>query len=746
MTTAERQAAYAADITYVTNSELGFDYLRDNLAVTAAEATLRPELNFCVVDEGDSVLIDEARVPLIISSKTTNNPAERCQVATKLAAALEPVTHYEVFEKQQTISLTEAGQTYAEAALQVPDLFDPKNPWAKEVVNAIKAKELFVREKEYIVRDGEVLIVDEFSGRVMDGRRWGDGLHQAMEAKEAVPVQAETEVIAQITYQSFFSRFAKLASMSGTALTEAEELASIYNLPVLAVPPVLPVQREDTPNSVFKTVRGKSNAALNELMAMHRLDRPVLVGTTSVEASEIFSEKLDSLGVKHEVLNAKPETAQRESEIIAQAGRKGAVTISTNMAGRGTDILLGGNPGFMARLWLRQALATAVGIPFTPPADGFFPAEPSDDAAALIADAVSQYLGTQPLIACQDAEKPAEQALLNLDTVLAAAASLAPVEEGSVEDFAREAYEVLVEEFEEVLKPEREEVMLSGGLHVIGTNLHDSRRIDDQLRGRSGRQGDPGTTHFFLSLEDRVFRLFGGDKVKGLLDFLRVSEDQPLESDQVAKAVTDTQEGVERYYYELRKKLFEFDEVLAAQREATYARRKEVLLAAGDKAKELMGSMVTEVVNDIVSANSGKSPTSDAAEGEASKLLLSKLQQFFPNIELTAAQLSGSREAQTTAASAAASAALTSKLAELDGVRPGLGVESIRFLTLTQTDNLWKEHMKAMSFVKDFAGLKVYAQLNPLDVYREEGLELYNAMQRGLRQNTVYSLFAYQPK
>jgi len=305
---------------------------------------------------------------------------------------------------------------------------------------------------------------------------------------------------------------------------------------------------------------------------------------------------------------------------------------------------------------------------------------------------------------------------------------------------------VLVEEFEEVLKPEREEVMLSGGLHVIGTNLHDSRRIDDQLRGRSGRQGDPGTTHFFLSLEDRVFRLFGGDKVKGLLDFLRVSEDQPLESDQVAKAVTDTQEGVERYYYELRKKLFEFDEVLAAQREATYARRKEVLLAAGDKAKELMGSMVTEVVNDIVSANSGKSPTSDAAEGEASKLLLSKLQQFFPNIELTAAQLSGSREAQTTAASAAASAALTSKLAELDGVRPGLGVESIRFLTLTQTDNLWKEHMKAMSFVKDFAGLKVYAQLNPLDVYREEGLELYNAMQRGLRQNTVYSLFAYQPK
>jgi len=278
---------------------------------------------------------------------------------------------------------------------------------------------------------------------------------------------------------------------------------------------------------------------------------------------------------------------------------------------------------------------------------------------------------------------------------------------------------------------------------VIGTNLHDSRRIDDQLRGRSGRQGDPGTTHFFLSLEDRVFRLFGGDKVTGLLDFLRVSEDQPLESEQVAKAVTDTQEGVERYYYELRKKLFEFDEVLAAQRERTYARRKDMLLAGEAKALDLMGKMVEDVVGDIVGANT---PPSGETSGEASEVLLAKLRQFFPALKLTAGELSGSRDAILATASAAATSALSAKLEELDGVRAGLGSESIRFLALTQTDNLWKEHMKAMSFVKDFAGLKVYAQLNPLDVYREEGLELYEAMQRGLRQNTVYSLFAYQPK
>ena len=301
--TAQRKAAYDCDVTYVTNSEVGFDYLRDHLAMTPSDTVLRASLHFAVVDEGDSVLIDEARVPLIISGRT-DAPVEKYQACAKLAAALQPGEHYDVFEKQQTVGLTEAGTSYAEAALQVDDLFDPMNPWASYVTNAVKAKELFVKDKAYIVRDGEALIVDEFSGRVMDGRRWGDGLHQSIEAKESLAVQAEPEVIAQITYQSLFTRFERLSSMSGTALTEAEEMKTIYNLEVVVVPPVLPRQRVDLPNAVYKSVKGKSNAALNELMDFHKLGRPVLVGTTSVDASQAFSDKLSTLGIKHEVSDA----------------------------------------------------------------------------------------------------------------------------------------------------------------------------------------------------------------------------------------------------------------------------------------------------------------------------------------------------------------------------------------------------------------------------------------------------------
>jgi len=735
-TPAERRAAYAADVTYVTNSELGFDYLRDNLAGTAAEVVLRPKLNFCVVDEGDSVLIDEARVPLIISGKT-DAPVDKYQVATKLAGALEVPEHYEVFEKEQTVSITEAGQKYCEQALQVADLYDPREPWASYVNNAIKAKALFVREKNYLVRDGEVLIVDEFSGRVMDGRRWGDGLHQAMEAKEGVEVQAETEVIASVTYQSLFSRFKRLCSMSGTALTEADELATIYQLPVLSVPPALDVQRQDVPSSVYKTVRGKSNAALNELMSMHKAGRPVLVGTTSVAASEAFSAKLKTLEVPHQVLNAKPETAQAESAIVAQAGRVGAVTISTNMAGRGTDILLGGNPGFMAKLWVRQACAAKAAIPLEPPPDGLYPTEPSAEALSLVEEAAAKFAQVAT------GAKDSEAAMLLLDEALAVASSLAAVDEGGLEDVAREAYEALVEDFEAVTQPEKEKVMQAGGLHVIGTNLHDSRRIDDQLRGRAGRQGDPGSTHFFLSLEDRIFRLFGGDKVKGLLDFLRVSEEQALESEQVAKAVADTQAGVERYYYELRKKLFEFDDVLASQREDTYATRASMVFADLPQAEGTLCAMAAAVVADIFRANW---PADASAGGDLASTLDAKLRQFFPSLDVSAQALSGSRDEAESAAVAAATAAVGAKVAELEGVRPGLGVEAIRFLTLTQTDNLWKAHMKQMNFVKDFAGLKVYAQLNPLDVYREEGLTLYASMQTQLRQNTVFSFFQYQPR
>lgn len=734
-------------MTYVTNSELGFDYLRDHLATSAKEVVLRPQLNFCVVDEGDSVLIDEARVPLIISGKT-GAIVDKYDAAAKLAATLVPGKHYEVFEKEVTISLTEAGTRYAEKALQVDNLFDAMNPWASYVSNAIKAKELFQKDKAYIVRDGEVLIVDEFSGRVMDGRRWGDGLHQSIEAKEALEVQSETEVVAQITYQSLFTRFRRLSSMSGTAITEAEEMATIYNLKVVSVPPVLPKQRIDLPNAVYKTVKGKSMAALEELLGMHRAGRPVLVGTTSVEASTAFSEKLKSLEIPHEVLNAKPEALAREAEIIAQAGRRGAVTIATNMAGRGTDILLGGSPSAMARLRVRAALAAAAGVAVPATSADFYPCAVSEEAEQRMRDAAQAYAAEAQEAAARLAaagKPPADdvQRLADLDEVMAVASSAADVYEDTASDLAREAYELVVATFDAALEEEKEEVARAGGLHVIGTNLHDSRRIDDQLRGRAGRQGDAGSTHFFLSLEDRIFRVFGGDKVVKVLDFLRVSEDQALESDQVSETVRSTQDKVERYYFELRKGLFEFDEVLAAQREATYAKRDRTLQADGAATTAMLDEWSAAVVADIIDAN-WKGATADEA---AAELLLGKLQQFFPGLGLTAPELVGvARDAAQASATAAVHAAVQAKTQTLEAVREGLAVEAARFLALVQTDNLWKGHMKAMNYVKDFAGLKVYAQEHPLQVYREEGLTLFATMEKSLRQNTVFSYMAYQPK
>ena len=745
----ERRAAYNADVTYVTNSELGFDYLRDNLATSGAEVVLPPQLNYCVVDEGDSVLIDEARVPLIISGKTDNAKATQHGQAAQLAAVLEPKVHYDVYEKEQTIALTDLGVRDAEKALGVDDLYSPTQPWAAFVVNGIKAKELFIKDKSYLVREGEAMIIDEFSGRVMEGRRWGDGLHQAIEAKEGLNVQPETEVVASVTYQSLFRRFDKLASMSGTALAEADEFASIYRLQVLEVPPVLPPQRFDVPDSVYKTTRGKSKAALAELLSMHRRGRPVLVGTTSVQATEAFADKLTDLGIEHEVLNASPESARREAEIVAQAGRAGKVTIATNMAGRGTDILLGGNPGFMARLYLRSKLGAALAV--EPPKAGFYPCELDEETDALVDAAAAAYAQEAALANVREEgvteEDARAEALEVLDEMLGTASSAAPIYEGTALDAMRSAFEGIEEAFDAALAEEKEEVMKAGGLHVIGTNLHDSRRIDGQLRGRAGRQGDPGSTHFFLSLEDRIFRLFGGDKVKGLLDFLRISEDQALESDSVAKAVEDTQLKVERYYYELRQKLFEFDEVIAAQREQLYAQRAKILVADTDAMRKQWIDISRGTAADIVSANwPAQLKGSAAPSGEQAAKLLEKLRQFFPEMGLEVAELQSARAQVEERVAQSVADAYDAKTASLEKARPGLALEVQRYLALVQLDLAWKEHMKAMNFVKDFAGLKAYAQMNPLQVYQEEGLKLFDGLQVRFRQNSAYSYFQYEVK
>ncbi|HEY9826946.1 MAG TPA: preprotein translocase subunit SecA, partial [Stenomitos sp.] len=531
MTPVERQKNYACDITYATNSEIGFDYLRDNMATSMEEVVQRP-FNYCVIDEVDSVLIDEARTPLIISGQV-ERPTEKYLEADRVAQGLRVEEHYEVDEKARNVILTDEGFIAAEQILGVEDLYDPQDPWAHYVFNAIKAKELFIKDVNYIIRDNEIVIVDEFTGRIMVGRRWSDGLHQAIEAKEGVEIQNETQTLASITYQNLFLLYPKLAGMTGTAKTEETEFEKIYKLEVTLVPTNRINRRQDLADVVYKTENAKWVAVAQECAQMHEMGRPVLVGTTSVEKSEVLSRLLLQQNIPHNLLNAKPENVERESEIVAQAGRRGAVTIATNMAGRGTDIILGGNADYMARLKAREYLMPRIVLPesgdpmgvieFSMPqretrpqgfdpnveaaptgtlrktwkvAPDIFPTEISSETETLLKAAVDFAV-----------KKYGEQSLpeLQAEELLAIAAEKAPTDDEVVQKL-RDAYNTVRAEYEVFTSQEHNEVVELGGLHVIGTERHESRRVDNQLRGRAARQGDPGSTRFFLSLDDNQLR------------------------------------------------------------------------------------------------------------------------------------------------------------------------------------------------------------------------------------------------
>ncbi|NEO25395.1 MAG: preprotein translocase subunit SecA, partial [Kamptonema sp. SIO4C4] len=551
MSPSERQQNYACDITYATNSELGFDYLRDNMATSMDDVVQRP-FNYCIIDEVDSVLIDEARTPLIISGQV-ERPTEKYIRAADIAKHLVPQNeegegHYEVDEKARNVILTDEGFAEAERLLGVTDLYNPEDPWAHYVFNAIKAKELFTRDVNYMVRNEEVVIVDEFTGRVLAGRRWSDGLHQAIEAKEGVDIQNETQTLATITYQNFFLLYPKLAGMTGTAKTEESEFEKIYNLSVTIIPTNLPSRRRDMADVVYKNEEAKWKAVAKECAEMHEKGRPVLVGTTSVEKSEVLSKLLDELDIPYNLLNARPENVERESEIVAQAGRLGAVTIATNMAGRGTDIILGGNSDYMARLKLREYLMPkivqpedeelAVSVPGAKPrrqAQGFgndsqkkkpktWKASPQIFPTDLQSDTIQNLKDTVTFAVQQYGEQSLQE--LEAEEKIAIAAENAPVEDPALQKI-REVYNQIRKEYDVCTDQEHDQVVQAGGLHVIGTERHESRRIDNQLRGRAGRQGDPGSTKFFLSLEDNLLRIFGGDRVAGLMNAFRVEDDMP---------------------------------------------------------------------------------------------------------------------------------------------------------------------------------------------------------------------------
>ena len=768
MSPSERRKNYECDITYATNSELGFDYLRDNMSTSMADVVQRP-FNYCVIDEVDSVLIDEARTPLIISGQV-ERPSEKYLKAAQVAEALvrsdqEGEGHYEVDEKARNVLLTDEGFIQSEQLLGVGDLFDPQDPWAHYVFNAIKAKELFIKNVNYIVRNDEVVIVDEFTGRVMPGRRWSDGLHQAIEAKERVEIQPETQTLATITYQNFFLLYPKLAGMTGTAKTEEAEFEKIYNLEVTIIPTNRVTGRHDLSDVVYKTEEAKWKAIAQECADMHESGRPVLVGTTSVEKSEVLSRLLDQLEVPHNLLNAKPENVERESEIVAQAGRRGAVTIATNMAGRGTDIILGGNADYMARLKLREYFMPRIVQPededsfavtrvpgaggrkkaqgFTP-GDGqkvktwkaspqIFPTDLSQEAEQLLKEVVD-------IAVAQYGERSLPE--LEAEDRIATAAEKAPSEDQVILKL-REVYNLIRHEYEVFTEAEHKEVIALGGLHVIGTERHESRRIDNQLRGRAGRQGDPGSTKFFLSLQDNLLRIFGGDRVAGLMNAFRVEEDMPIESGMLTRSLEGAQRKVETYYYDIRKQVFEYDEVMNNQRRAIYAERRRVL--EGQDLKEQVIKYAERTMDDIVDAY--VNPELPPEEWDLANLV-SKVKEFvYLLADMEPSQIEDlSMGEMKTFLHEQVRIAYDLKEAQVDQIQPGLMRQAERFFILQQIDTLWREHLQRMDALRESVGLRGYGQKDPLIEYKSEGYELFLEMMTDIRRNVVYSLFQFQPQ
>ena len=774
MTPLERKKNYACDITYATNSELGFDYLRDNMAADESEIVQR-DFQFCVIDEVDSILIDEARTPLIISGQV-ERPQEKYQQAAEVVANLkraldiskdgiDPEGDYEVDEKQRSCILTDEGFAKTEKLLDVQDLFDPRDPWAHYVTNALKAKELFVKDVNYIVRDDEAVIVDEFTGRVMPGRRWSDGQHQAIEAKENLPIQPETQTLASITYQNFFLLYPRLSGMTGTAKTEEVEFEKTYKLETTVVPTNRKISREDWVDQVFKTESAKWRAVAKETVEVHQKGRPVLVGTTSVEKSELLSILLSEQKVSHNLLNAKPENVEREAEIVAQAGRAGAVTIATNMAGRGTDIILGGNSDYMARLKVKEILSPRL----VKPEEGHKPPIPlqrNSDSVGFKENDNQNSKSTKniqseslrkifPVLLTEETEKTlvslasklvkewGDRALssIELDDYIATAAEKTPTQDENIEEL-RLAIQLVKKEYEVVLVQEETNVRQVGGLHVIGTERHESRRVDNQLRGRAGRQGDLGSTRFFLSLEDNLLRIFGGDRVAGLMNAFRVEEDMPIESGMLTRSLEGAQKKVETYYYDIRKQIFEYDEVMNNQRKAVYSERRRVL--DGRELKLQVIGYGQRTMEEIVEAYVNEDLPPE--EWDLTNLV-SKVKEFIYLLDdLKPEDLLGLNKNELKEfLKEQLRNAYDVKEAQVEQTHPGIMRQAERFFILQQLDTLWREHLQSMDSLRESVGLRGYGQKDPLIEYKNEGYDMFLDMMINMRRNVIYSMFMFQP-
>ena len=676
---AQRRAAYACDITYGTNNEMGFDYLRDNMVIHERDMVQRGHV-YAIVDEVDSILIDEARTPLIISGQGDKS-TDLYEKANQFVSRLKNEEDYTIAEKEKAVSLTEQGIAKAQRAFNVENIADLDNAELyHHILAALKAHAIMKRDVDYVVQNGEVIIVDEFTGRLMVGRRYSDGLHQAIEAKEHVKVERESKTLATITFQNYFRMYKKISGMTGTAKTEEEEFQGIYNLDVVQIPTNKPMIRKDLNDMVYKTKRGKFNAVVEEIVKRHQTGQPILVGTVNVETSEMLSHLIKLRGVSHEVLNAKNH--QKEAEIVAQAGHVGAVTIATNMAGRGTDILLGGNPDFLARRAMRQEN---------------YPDE--------IIEAATGH------------NENVDQVVLD----------------------ARKRYRELYEGFKKETDAEHERVMALGGLHIIGTERHESRRIDNQLRGRAGRQGDPGSTQFFISLEDDVMRLFGSERIAPMIEKLGMTEDQPLEAGMLTKQIEGAQKRIEGRNYSIRKSVLQYDDVMNKQRELIYGQRRDILM--GHDVRQNIIDMVHKLIDSTAERNfTGEGSfdwSVDDARDYLEKLCL-KPGAFDSHAEAIKTMEEPEELVKLLYADAEAF------YAEREALLSGMGIDMREFervVLLSAIDHHWMDHIDAMDDLRDGIGLRAYGQRDPVQEYRMESYDMFNDMVHFIREETVRRLY-----
>ncbi len=726
MATIERRKNYNADITYVTNYEVTFDFLRDNMALNLNDLVLRP-FNYCIIDEVDSILIDEAQTPLIISNNI-QTPIEKYIVAAEITDYLELNSHYKIDEKNKNVILTEEGSKQIEEILKIQDLYDTRDPWIPYIINALKANALYFNNVHYIVQNNRIIIVDEFTGRIMPDRRWGDGLHQAIEAKEKLPIRQKTETVAAITYQNFFLLYPKLSGMTGTGKTAEIEFEKIYNLSVEEIPTARPTQRKDLPDLIYKDQFSKWNAIAQTCNQISSTGQPILIGTTTVEKSEMLAQLLSEYKLSYQILNAKPENVRRESEIVAQAGKKGSITIATNMAGRGTDIILGGNINFKIQKKLYDILTLTKNYKLVKKTN------------ILKSSLLNQFKGSSQkflsvLLSLLKDENFLKLSDLDILRILRENDRISiPVTsyQCSIQFLINE----LISSNRKHQEQENKIVKNLGGLYIIGTERNDSRRVDNQLRGRCGRQGDPGTSRFFLSLDDNLLRLFGGPKIQNVMQ-TQLPDDSPLESQFITKSLDSAQGRVEERAYQQRKNLFDYDDVLNKQRNIVYHERRQILESISVQ-KNIFAygeQIITELLLELKENKFYQKELITLIENLFGRnLILNHIQNsdaFINDFDLYELKLYLFDEFWLT---------YQSKIAELSVYGDGIIENLERSIILINTDRIWREHLQKMTLLREAVGWRGYGQRNPLYEYRQDAFYMFETREELLRHLVVYDL------